>query len=171
MPVGMTFVYNGYASDGQFRAGSTNGYGWCTNFSQRVDPVESVPAYADIANELKAEGFDYVWTDGDGTHHFFKKDDTVQAGNVYKDEDGLGLTLTIGGTYGNYPNVRMIEDKEGNKTGFFYNGYLMCSQNNLGQSIEYRYDVAKIHNITDGAGRKLQAHGISPQRGGCGIRT
>ncbi|MBO5111334.1 MAG: RHS repeat-associated core domain-containing protein [Clostridia bacterium] len=37
----------------------------------------------------------YVWSDGDGTEHYFLADETDQTGKKYKDEDGLGLTLTV----------------------------------------------------------------------------
>ena len=153
LPTEINFVYNSCTSNQQYmnnKKGSINGAGWKTTYGQRLDKVEEVEAFKDIASKLKEQGFDYVWLDGDGTYHFFKK----QSNGVYKDEDGLELTMKPGQTYSSY-KVNVIEDKSGNKTGFLTNGYLLYMSNHLNQTIQVSYNGANINRIIDGAGRKL----------------
>lgn len=117
LPVQLDFVYNSCLSDQQYqnnKKGSINGAGWKTSYGQRLDKVGNVEKFKDIAPNLTEQGFDYVWLDGDGTYHFFKK----ESNGVYKDEDGLELTMKTGQTYSSY-KVNVIEDKNGNKTGFW----------------------------------------------------
>lgn len=154
MPAGIRFVYNSSISDQHYRnntKGSINGAGWKTTYGQRLDSVGNVTEYSSIASKLTAEGFDYVWLDADGTHHFFQR----QSDGTYKDEDGLGLTMRTGQSYGSYTNLNIIEDKEGNKTVFLANGYLLYLGNHLNQMISLNYDGAKLGRIIDGAGRLI----------------
>ncbi len=58
----------------------SSGYGWKLSTNESiVKPLE---------------GDYYVWSDGDGTEHYFLPD-TSSNPTVYKDEDGLLLTLTV----------------------------------------------------------------------------
>ena len=153
LPVQLDFVYNSCLSDQQYqnnKKGSINGAGWKTSYGQRLDKVGDVEKFKDIAPNLAEQGFDYVWLDGDGTYHFFKK----ESNGVYKDEDGLELTMKTGQTYSSY-KVNVIEDKNGNKTGFLENGYLLYLSNHLNQTIQVSYSGANLSRITDGAGRTL----------------
>lgn len=79
MPVSVTHYYNSCDAD-QDEFGL--GYGWRTNFHQTLHK-----AY--INEEIM-----YVYTDGDGTEHWFEvdEDDSTQ----YVDMSGLNLTLTVG---------------------------------------------------------------------------
>ena len=154
MPVGIDFVYNSHISNQHYKnnmGASINGAGWMTSYNQRLDPVSNVSEYSGIADELIAQGFDYVWLDPDGTHHFFKK----QSDGSYKDEDGLGLTMKTGQSYGSHTGLNIIEDKEGNKTVFLANGYLLYLGNHLNQMISLQYNGAKLAWIIDGSGRKI----------------
>ena len=135
MPVSISHIYN--AND------STNnrfgiGTGWRTNFNQRV--------YLWSANN-----YYYVWEDSDGTAHYF----LYESSGVYKDEDGLELTLT---TTGSGTGVYCITDKNGNKSYFDTHGRLTKLENNQATkssiSIAYTTDSGLlISQITDGAGR------------------
>jgi YD repeat-containing protein len=91
----------------------------------------------------------YVWEDGDGTKHYFEDPDKD---GVYKDEDGLELTLTISG--GQYT----ITDKNGNTSIFdSYNRLVKMRNNQQTKSeivITYEGTTKKITEIRDGAGRK-----------------
>ena len=84
-----TLVYNSAVTDKyNYTEHNTNvpyrfwssGYGWKLNTNESiVKPLE--------------ENY-YVWSDGDGTEHYFLPD-TSSNPTVYKDEDGLLLTLTV----------------------------------------------------------------------------
>ena len=58
------------------------GYGWRTNYNQRVYKWSANSKY-------------YVWEDADGTAHYFEYSSEDK---IYKDEDGLELTLTASGS-------------------------------------------------------------------------
>ena len=87
-----TLVYNSALTD-KYNCASHNpnipytiwstGYGWKLNTNESI----AKPLGADY----------YIWSDGDGTEHYFLPDNTATAsGTTYKDEDGLLLTLTVG---------------------------------------------------------------------------
>ena len=115
------------------------GYGWRTNYNQRVYKWSENSKY-------------YVWEDADGTAHYFEysSDD-----KVYKDEDGLELTLTASGSGS---NKYCIKDKDGNRSYFDENGRLSKISNNqkTTSNITITYTTSsskKIDTITDGVGR------------------
>lgn len=136
MPVSISHVYN--ANDSQNNSFGM-GYGWRTNFNQRVYQWSGNSNY-------------YVWEDGDGTKHYFLYDSSEGA---YLDEDGLELRLT---TSGSGTNKYCITDKNGNKSYFDTYGRLTKQQNNQAtvSSISITYTSTSgylISKITDGAGR------------------
>lgn len=116
------------------------GYGWRTNYNQRVYQWTQNTNY-------------YVWEDSDGTDHYFYID--KETANTYKDEDGLELTLTTNGTG---DAKYCIADKNGNKSYFDTYGRLKKLENNQAtkSSITITYTDAsgyRISTITDGASR------------------
>ena len=136
MPVSISHIYN--AND---KTATTFGVGagWRTNFNQRVYQWSSNTNY-------------YVWEDADGTKHYFLK----ESSGVYKDEDGLELTLT---NTGSDTSKYCIADKNGNKSYFDTYGRLRKQENNQAtkSSIVVTYTTTSgylIQSITDGAGRK-----------------
>ena len=76
------------------------GYGWKLNIQESV-------VQADICLDPNYGGYCYVYTDGDGTQHYFYADDTTEG---YIDEDGLGLNLIVDSS-----NSISIKDKQDNK--------------------------------------------------------
>ena len=136
MPVSISHVHN--ANDSTVtRFGMGNG--WRTNFNQRVYQWTSDTNY-------------YIWEDADGTKHYFKKAST----GVYKDEDGLELTLT---NTGSGTSKFCITDKYGNASCFDTYGRLTKQENNQAtkSNISITYTTTSgylIDTITDGAGRK-----------------
>ena len=140
MPVSINHVYN--ANDA-----ATNdfglGYGWRTNYHQTLSRFT-------VENGDAVETY-YAWEDSDGTIHCFYKNDK----NVYTDEDGMELTLTLAsGTLSD-----RITDKEGNTYHFDSQGRLYKLENNqeTPSSINIAYTTGKlISTITDGVGRKYQ---------------
>ena len=79
LPVSITHYYNSCDSD---KDEFGMGYGWRTSLHQTLHKV------------LYNGEVEFVYTDGDGTEHFFKKNDSDQ--KKYSDQSGLSLTLEIG---------------------------------------------------------------------------
>ena len=79
LPVSVTHYYNSCDSD---KDEFGMGYGWRTSLHQTLHKV--------LYNGEVA----FVYTDGDGTEHFFKKNKDDQ--KKYSDQSGLSLTLEIG---------------------------------------------------------------------------
>ena len=133
MPISLALTYN-QSQAGQ--AGFCNvGRGWKINVS-----------YFQIETNSKIkDNYPYYFIDQDGTrHHFFKDSD-----GKYKDEDGLGYTLT------KTTNPYEIEDKSGNKMIFNGSGFQTSVQDANSNSINITYSSGKkITQMTDGAGRK-----------------
>ncbi len=137
MPVSIDLVYN--ASDKDYIGSGTNcvvdfglGYGWRTNYHQRV--------YAEGSNY-------YIWEDADGTRHYFKKN---TGDGIYYDEDNLDLKLTVSGS------TKTIEDLAGNTSTFDASGRLTTLTNNQAtqSSINITYSSGNlISQITDGVNR------------------
>ena len=142
MPVSISHVYN--AND-SMNNNFGMGYGWRTNYNQRVYQWSQNSDY-------------YVWEDGDGTLHYFYQaidDEGNTISNTYVDEDGLYLTLTTGGTG---DATYQLVDQYDNKSYFNASGYLVKIENNqkTKSSISIAYKSVAPHlidTITDGAGR------------------
>ena len=79
LPVSVTHYYNSCDSD---KDEFGMGYGWRTSLHQTLHKV--------LYNGEVA----FVYTDGDGTEHFFKKNKDDQ--KKYSDQSGLSLTLEVG---------------------------------------------------------------------------
>lgn len=135
MPVSISHVYN---SNDSTEDSFGMGYGWRTNYNQKVklwDNPDAVTTY-------------YVWEDGDGTAHYFHQN---EENGPYVDEDGLELTLSVTNT------GYTLTDKLGNNSYFDGKGLLIGQENNQAEksSIQITYsDQDLIETITDSAGRK-----------------
>ena len=75
MPATVSHVYNSSASNEASRFGN----GWRLNVMQTLEAVKS-------GSGVDPAQYPYVYTDGDGTKHYFYKD--TKDGNKIKDEDG-----------------------------------------------------------------------------------
>lgn len=138
MPVTISHVYNANDSTENLFG---MGYGWRTNFNQRVYHWDEEKAYGDY----------YVWEDSDGTDHYF----LYESSKTYKDEDGLELTLK---TNGSGTETYSITDKYGNVSYFDTYGRLTKQTNNqeTESNITITYTTTSgllIATIADGAGR------------------
>lgn len=131
MPVNITHIFNSNEKN------SSIGYGvgWRLNFNQRVIPQN----FSGIQY--------YVYTDGDGTKHYFKKDSST---GQYKDESGLDSTLTI-----NADGGYTIKDKKDNLLIFVPGGYLYQMRDSNGNTITLSYNGTILSKITDGTGRVI----------------
>ena len=134
-PVTITHTYN--ANDTKENLFGM-GYGWRTNFNQRVYNWSQDSSY-------------YIWEDEDGTEHYFKK---VSSGK-YEDEDNLDLTLT---NTGSGTEKFVIENTQGTKTCFDTNGRLtkiiLDQEVDTVVTVSYKTsDSLQIATVTDGVGR------------------
>ncbi|MBQ4559301.1 MAG: RICIN domain-containing protein [Lachnospiraceae bacterium] len=133
MPVSISAFY-----DSSSRSGNSNnlGKGWKTNYNMKIC-TSSIPGYS------------YYLIDSDGTEHYFYEESTA---SEWKDEDGLGYTLTRDSSV--YSGGYLITDKGKNKTYFRSDGKLGRMDDTFGNHITVNYDSnARISSITDGAGR------------------
>ncbi len=81
-----------------------------------------------------------IYTDGDGTEHYFIDDDND---GVYDDEDGLKCEMTVSGT--NYTMTNKTDYK-----WYFTNGFLIREEDAYGNRIDYHYadNSSKLLEIT-----------------------
>ena len=143
MPVSVTHVYNSCDADANpFFCG----YGWRTNFHQTLHKE-----YLDTTVY-------YVYTDGDGTEHWFKP--TTSAATKYTDESGLSMELVPGST-----SVTIRDKGDGVMTFPVISAtptaaapvtdkvLISTIADALGNTITVSSTGMKITAITDGAGR------------------
>lgn len=129
-------VYNSSEAD----TSSRMGYGWRLSSQQ----------------ELKESGikdYPYVYIDEDGTKHYFYKD--TNDGNKLKDEDGLGLTITVASS-SEHDRYRTMETKDKVKYIFGQDGFLRFIEDLDGNSVKHQYGPNSAGNylgyITDASG-------------------
>ena len=133
LPMNVSHVYTGYNA-GQHQSSLDVGSGF------RLSIQESV-AKKTIAGETK-----YLYTDGDGTEHYFEKDN---AGN-WVDDSGLDLKLTID------TSEYTITDKKDNKRVFSVaSTYLKYIRDNKGNTLTLNYDGSnRLLSISDDSASK-----------------
>ena len=135
-PVSVSHVYNASATND-----TTYGGKWRLNYDMRI---EATPNTRHPDTTL-AGG--YVYTDGDGTDHYFYKDNST---GRYVDEDGLGLTMVVDSS----SNDRyLISDKSKTRMTFNTSGRLIRITDSVGNTNEITRDSSgRITTIADGAG-------------------
>lgn len=127
-PISLTIVYN----TNDIILNKDFGYGLGLNLS-----------FHQIITEKTIDNVNYLeYMDEDGTLHYFRLID-----GVYKDEDGLDMTIEKGET------ECILKDKSGNKMIFIQNGssfYFNKLQDTLGNVTTITYDLSKrISKIVD----------------------
>ena len=154
LPMDISVTYNSLKYDDHYKDSVSVGHGFMLNFQQRVDLVTDT--------ELTGKGYKYIYTDSDGTEHYFRKKDGSTT--EWVDEEGLGLTLTETGASG---NGIYITSKDGHELHFYlpsissiYAGMLYHSKDIYGNTIRYYStkpvddcNIGAITSIKDGAGR------------------
>lgn len=134
LPVSISALYD---SSGRSKNDYSLGNGWKTNYNMSVHA-------SDLASHP------YYFVDSDGTHHYFYAEE--ENSTSWKDEDGLGYTLTRDSSV--YPDGFLITDKAKVKSYFRSDGRLGRLQDTFGNHITIDYNSAnKITSITDGSGR------------------
>ena len=153
LPVGISLVYN---SNNHLDLMNQNqlmvGRGWQLSTSARMEETTETE---------KESGYYFVYVDGDGTRHYFRRSE--EDSNTYVDEDGLGFTVTA-----NLATIT-IKDKDGNISCFnqtFRGGQLSYIQDSDGNTMQFKYIGAPsgeqvLYQIVDGAGRTTAlSHGF-----------
>ena len=160
MPLTLTAYFNNYCANVKYCAGkdssskTTPGRGFRLNIQQTVLPSSKYGLTGTAAST-----YPYVYTDADGTEHYIQKV-TEDGKTVYKDEDGLGLTLI---TSSSESYKYRLNDKSGNLWYFNNQGNLYCQKDNNGNQIGIYFKAATssysanqmIDYIVDGAGHKF----------------
>ena len=145
MPATVSHVYNSSASNEASRFGN----GWRLNVMQTLEAVKS-------GSGVNPAQYPYVYTDGDGTKHYFYKD--TSDGNKIKDEDGMGME------YSAYPNPtydlkHQITLKDKTKLIFGTDSYLRRIIDTNGNTIQFQYGPRSDGNflgyITDAVGNRI----------------
>lgn len=107
--------------------------------------IQSVRIAEDDTNTLY-----WVYTDGDGTQHYFYE----TSSGVYEDEDGLGLKITLVSETG-HTNFKMTDDY-GNET-FFRDGILTYTKDAYGNGIYYCYNYSTFNGAASTTWRPTNA--------------
>ena len=151
LPVSVTHYYNSCDSD---KDEFGMGYGWRTSLHQTLHKV--------LYNGEEA----FVYTDGDGTEHFFKKNKDDQ--KKYSDQSGLSLTLEVGDenititdkgdNVMTFPLVSDTPTEDAPETG---KALIQKIQDAVGNEVTVTAladSPLKIASVTDGAGRVTTLH-------------
>ncbi|MBP3936392.1 MAG: RHS repeat protein [Clostridia bacterium] len=173
MPLSLSAVYNGYSSDMRYAAGPKSqtsiAMGWRLNIQQTLLPSTSF-----ALSEDDAENYPYVYTDGDGTDHYFAKL-TENNEIIYRDEDGLGLKLTKTGTtytitnekdyiwkFNAAGNLTEMIDPNGNTTTIYYQSAGSATDKN---NVNAVYEGRKIDYVRDGGGHVYEFNYVTDANG------
>ncbi len=150
LPVSISHIYNScYRNVTAFGAGA----GWKMNIQQTL--------HKETVTDTSGSVTYYVYMDADGTRHHFK-----QVSGVWKDQSGLGMTLTISGS------TATITDKGHNALVFdlptaeFGNNYanvkmLKTMSDACGNTMTVTASGCIVSNVKDGAGRNTGLGTIS----------
>lgn len=150
MPLTINHVYNNYMAGKHYdKFKPLTGKGWRISIQQTLLPSSQFGLTGDAA-----ANYPYVYTDGDGTDHYFYKK-TENGTTTYVDEDGLKYKLTIN-TGSNVARYAITDDK-GNKMEFNQYGLIakIIDRNGNFDKVEYGTDNKTILRVIDGAGRKV----------------
>lgn len=142
MPLSITATYNSINKDTAFENGSASGYGWQFSFNQYVREVTD--------KNLTKAGYNYIYTDADGTDHYLKLAQGETA--KWEDEDGLGLTLTKDENNIFIDNGSTTQTYDSTANG----GKLLSEKDKHKNTITYTYTDGDLTKITDGSGREVQ---------------
>ena len=142
MPLSITATYNSINKDTAFENGPASGYGWQFSFNQYVREVTD--------KNLTKAGYNYIYTDADGTDHYFKLVEGKTA--KWEDEDGLGLTLTKDENNIFIDNGSTTQTYDSTANG----GKLLSEKDEHKNTITYTYTDGDLTKITDGSGREVQ---------------
>ena len=142
MPLSITATYNSINKDTAFENAQVSGYGWQFSFNQYVREVTD--------KNLTKAGYNYIYTDADGTDHYLKLAEGETA--KWEDEDGLGITLTKDENNIFIDNGSTTQTYDSTANG----GKLLSEKDKHKNTITYTYTDGDLTKITDGSGREVQ---------------
>ena len=142
MPFSITATYNSINKDTAFENAQVSGYGWQFSFNQYVREVTD--------KNLTKAGYNYIYTDADGTDHYLKLAEGETA--KWEDEDGLGITLTKDENNIFIDNGSTTQTYDSTANG----GKLLFEKDKHKNTITYSYTDGDLTKITDGSGREVQ---------------
>ena len=116
MPVSVSLIYS-YNSQDSGKCGFGN---WRTNYHMNI--IECNEVFKIGTTEVAT--YKYCFIDSDGTKHYLKQEDSE-----HKDEDGLGLTMTV---IDEYDHKYLIETKDKTKYKFDHYGRLSYIEDSNG---------------------------------------
>ena len=149
MPVSLSLVYNGYQHGNSIDRPDTVGKGWRLNIQEKLTPITKSD---ELSTKLYNAGYRYIYSDADGTDHYFYYDDKKD--KIF-DEDGLGLTLTVNSTVSDMEKYVITADA-GGKMSFTSSGRLRKVYDDNGNYYKVLFnDNGSISGVVDGAGRKI----------------
>ena len=134
MPFSLAAYYNSpyrgryFTANNGFGVHTANYANMCVGSGWKLSVQETVVKITVKTNNASTDY--YVYTDADGTEHYFEAPSSLSA---YKDEDGLGYTLSVSGA------ISTLKDEKNNKKEF-YNGYLTKQTDRNGNAIYYLYN-------------------------------
>ena len=151
---GISYVYNSYmAGEKDTTYKPYTGKGWRMNIHQTLLPSSEFGLTGE-----SAEKYPYVFTDSDGTDHYFYKK-TENGTTKYIDEDGLDLELKI--NTNNQLNLDsadryVIIDKDKNKLTFFSDGLLRTQRDAYDNIVRQYYTAPNtITTLRDASGNDI----------------
>ncbi len=152
MPMNISLVYNLRNYNAKFKYGASAGYGFMFNFQQRIDAVTD--------SSLIEKGYKYIYTDSDGTEHYFRQKEGSTT--EWVDEEGLELVIKETGDTG---AGLYLHYKDGTVSHFYStsdSGLIFHTKDTYGNQIRY-YSTTPfgteygrlVTSIEDGAGRTV----------------
>ena len=149
MPVSLSLVYNGYQHGSNIDRPDPVGKGWRLNIQEKLAPITNSD---ELSTKLYDMGYRYIYSDADGTDHYFYYDDKK---DKILDEDGLGLTLTVNSTVSDMEKYVITADA-GGKMSFTSSGRLRKVYDDNGNYYKVLFNNnGSISSVVDGAGRKI----------------
>lgn len=147
LPASVSYYYNSYMAGKKYNKHAPYfGNGWRMNMQQTVLPSTEFGLTGD-----NATNYPYVYTDADGTEHYFYK--TYENGVAkYYDEDGLKLELTISSSSG---EKYKITDENKNKYYFHSTGLFNRFEDAYGNVQKVNYSGRTITKISDKTGNEI----------------
>ena len=144
MPFSLSLVYNSVYGDKEFHSSEADLSAEANTIQLHTEQFSTMKLGAgwklsaqETVVSVKIGTTTYlVYTDADGTEHYFYYVGYSNGKKLYKDEDGLGLKITVDGT-----DFTMTDDYGNGK--FFGNGYLKQEYDAYQNYIYYNYNGSK----------------------------
>ncbi len=131
--VGLTHYFNGSECNFDFTANASAGINTCNFTNMKLGQGWKLSAQQTVVEKTIGKDPYLIYTDGDGTEHYFSKD-----GSTWKDEDGLNLKITKSTSGSN--TIYTMTDPDAENTWVFHNGYLISRTDDNGNAVYIAYN-------------------------------